>query len=1200
MTSVTTNSIELKSFEYDKKNNLSSNEFTGHNCVVYIKNPDKDEAFIGGYDCSPDFGKYGNTNKRNTSNNTVPVLNIKNKVTIRNLDYPVTSIYFAAFRLCESLNTITFEKPSSLTSIGANAFYSSSLTSIEIPNSVTSISEKAFIDCEKLSEITFEKPSSITNIGEIAFAKSSLTSIEIPNSVTSIGEYAFMKCENLSTITFEEGSTLQSIEDFVFAQSGLTSIKIPNSVTSIGESAFEKCENLKSITFEDESKLQSIGENAFSKSSLTSIEIPKSVTIINIGAFFGCMNLTSIEIPNSVTSIGINAFEYCKKLSKITFQEGSKLQSIGKMAFKDSGLTEIEIPNSVTSIGESAFDKSLSKITFQEGSKLQSIGKMAFKDSGLTSIEIPNSVTSIGDSAFYASGLTSIEIPNSVTSIGNSAFYNSKLISITFEKGSKLVSIPLKLFQFCTNLTSIEIPESVKSIGNSAFYSCEKLSEITFEKPSSITSIGENAFKYSGLTLIEIPKSITSIGNSAFSDCENLISITFEEGSLIPIEEQKNIIKKYQKKNQTTTVSVEVLVKSENIKKKENDDKIIYHPILSNDNLLSKWKEHRPELFRGYNDMCELMHGYTNENYFVLDSDLEQKYNAPVLNLNNETGKKKENVDIYLILINYIKTNINIVPTIKIDNGSDLSGLSREFCTIIGDYIKLTFMTDLIPDISSTTSNQGGGSLEPPLQESSAQETSAQVPLINNTQCIKNDEGKYKKMFDINKLNEENIKTLSLVLYFFMYTMSPFCKSVGDFGVKQSLYLSLGISFSDFTLMIIFGMFKKIGEKKLLSKIVEDIINYISNVEKNYFVEPSDNVTECDKENYVKAYYPSKTKDGIENNPEKRTPFQSELDNKLEYYIGVMNSLDESVFEEEIIQDINIIQDIPICLPFPLKKFIIKLVYNLYSFNERKEIISEINSDYNQTTYEEILKKILEKIKLLESINTNLKEILKYTPVSSTCFTENDEPLSLYDLSILISSPLIVTKESVIDLLKNTKANKENNTQDMKDAIGALEYTLNSVEMNNNNKLKQFLKFITGSTNLPPIIQIVLVEHTPIVAHTCFNKLDIKRKSSFENLKKNNPNVSYNNKKYEDFIKDIILEAIPTDGFAFAGGVRNRNRNRNRISNKKISKKYKKKYSKINIINNKNNKNKIQKNKYSKNMKYKLLNISKSKKYKKM
>ena len=156
-----------------------------------------------------------------------------------------------------------------VTSIDDNAFSTSNIVSITIPNSVTSIGNYAFNGCSGLTSITI--PNSVTSIGDYAFNNcSSLTSITIPNSVTSIGNYAFYGC------------------------SSLTSITIPNSVTSIGTSAFYGC------------------------SGLTSITIPDSVTSIGTSAFYGCSSLTSITIPNSVTSIRGSAFSNCSKLNEIT------------------------------------------------------------------------------------------------------------------------------------------------------------------------------------------------------------------------------------------------------------------------------------------------------------------------------------------------------------------------------------------------------------------------------------------------------------------------------------------------------------------------------------------------------------------------------------------------------------------------------------------------------------------------------------------------------------------------------------------------------------------------------------------------------------------------------------------------------------------------------------------------------------------
>ena len=107
----------------------------------------------------------------------------------------VTSIGSNAFQDCSSLASVTI--PSSVNSIGSSAFSGcSSLASVTIPSSVTSIKEYTFYDCSSLASVTI--PSSVTSIGARAFLScSSLTSVTIPSSVTSIGEYAFSDCSSL-------------------------------------------------------------------------------------------------------------------------------------------------------------------------------------------------------------------------------------------------------------------------------------------------------------------------------------------------------------------------------------------------------------------------------------------------------------------------------------------------------------------------------------------------------------------------------------------------------------------------------------------------------------------------------------------------------------------------------------------------------------------------------------------------------------------------------------------------------------------------------------------------------------------------------------------------------------------------------------------------------------------------------------------
>jgi hypothetical protein len=336
----------------------------------------------------------------------------------------VTSIDVFTFANCTSLATVTFAQGSRLDAFERGVFYGcTSLTSINIPAGVTYIGYDAFGHCTSLASITI--PEGVTYIDILAFQNcTNLTEITIPASVTTIGaddnNFAgtFKDCTSLATVTFATNSQLEIIGNGMFEGcTSLTSITFPASVTSIGHSidewagTFFGCTNLKTVTFESGSRLQYIGRGTFQDcTSLTSVPIPAGVTSIGRSAFENCTSLTSITIPASVTSIGnpsptddwVGTFYDCTSLKTVTFDEGSRLEAIGKGVFQGcTSLTSIEIPASVTSIGSQAF----------------------FGCTSLISVTIPSSVTSIGYDAFSTStNIVSITIPSSVTSIGRLAF----------------------------------------------------------------------------------------------------------------------------------------------------------------------------------------------------------------------------------------------------------------------------------------------------------------------------------------------------------------------------------------------------------------------------------------------------------------------------------------------------------------------------------------------------------------------------------------------------------------------------------------------------------------------------------------------------------------------------------------------------------------------------------------------------------
>lgn len=411
-----------------------------------------------------------------------------------------------------------------VTSIGANTFSNSSLTSVTIPNSVTSIGANAFFWCFSLTN--FMIPNGVTNIGDGAFSSClSLTSVTIPNGVTSIGADVFHGCTNLTNVT------------------------IPQSVTSIGNGAFSGC------------------------SSLTGVTIPNGVTSIEAHAFDSCSSLTNVAIPNSVTNIGDTAFAACPSLTAITVGAlNSVYSSMDGVLFNRSQTTLIQwpggksgsytIPNRVSSIVDWAFYSSSSLTSVTIGNSVTHIGDHAFFTSSLTSVTIPDSITNIGDAVFFnCPNLTRVTIPNSITSIGGYAFYEcTSLPSITIPES--VTSIGEQAFFWCSSLTNVTIPNRVTSIGDRAFSFCARLTAINVDPlnsdyssvdgvlfnqslttliqypggktggytvPNGVTNIGDWTFSYcSNLTRVTIPNSLTSIGRWGFYYCTNLTGVYFQ------------------------------------------------------------------------------------------------------------------------------------------------------------------------------------------------------------------------------------------------------------------------------------------------------------------------------------------------------------------------------------------------------------------------------------------------------------------------------------------------------------------------------------------------------------------------------------------------------------------------------------------------------------------------------------------------
>ena len=179
----------------------------------------------------------------------------------------------------------------------------------------------------------------------------------------------------------------------------IISVRMPDTVHSIGDLAFDQCWVLESVQLS--AGLLTIEDRAFRGCAcLKSIELPEGLTTIGPDAFSGCTALKEISIPKTVVTIDTEAFYLCVP-ERITFAEGSRLETIGYCAFGGAKITELTLPSSVRRLESSAFSGCglLTKVTLNDG--LQRIGSNAFNYTGLRELVIPASVTDLEYLSFY-------------------------------------------------------------------------------------------------------------------------------------------------------------------------------------------------------------------------------------------------------------------------------------------------------------------------------------------------------------------------------------------------------------------------------------------------------------------------------------------------------------------------------------------------------------------------------------------------------------------------------------------------------------------------------------------------------------------------------------------------------------------------------------------------------------------------------
>lgn len=255
------------------------------------------------------------------------------------------------------------------------------------------------------------------------------------------------------------------------------------------------------------------------------------IVYLGYTSFYGDLSLQSVTIPKTIIRIVDSTFERNYNLRTVKFEEGSRLKSIGGMAFELCySLKSIEFPKSLESIGGRAFYHctALKNISFEDpqNNSLKRLEYAVFSDTALEEVVLPEGTQSIGDAFSDIPTLKSIKLPNSVTSIAGSAFANTAITEIYLPDG--VTSVPQGAFANCTQLRNIRLPNGITSIGAGAFANCTSLTSFTV--PESTTKIDGSAFEgCTRLLSLKLGNALKEVANTAFAGCVSLRTVYFDK-----------------------------------------------------------------------------------------------------------------------------------------------------------------------------------------------------------------------------------------------------------------------------------------------------------------------------------------------------------------------------------------------------------------------------------------------------------------------------------------------------------------------------------------------------------------------------------------------------------------------------------------------------------------------------------------------
>ncbi len=320
------------------------------------------------------------------------------------------------FRWENKFNVRKVDLPEGLKSIGADAFYFTSLEEVTLPSTLESIGDRAFKET-KLTTVAL--PQSLKNIGVETFYRAPLTGLTLPAAVSYIGDNAFgeittfdkveFNCVNAQTDHYFFINRFGSNEEFFgqpFYKAQIGSLIIGEGVEQIMPYCFYEATGFSNVSVPVGCEL---GERAFYKNSdLTAVSLPEGLKSLPDAVFYHCYNLKTINIPSTVEHIGNFALWSCLNVTGLTLPV--MLREVGELAFyKVPFGSEINLGPCVERVGDKAFSNNYNVRRIFIPSQIKSIGELAFDVSPdyNTAVEVISMVENPADVETSSNGIFS-------------------------------------------------------------------------------------------------------------------------------------------------------------------------------------------------------------------------------------------------------------------------------------------------------------------------------------------------------------------------------------------------------------------------------------------------------------------------------------------------------------------------------------------------------------------------------------------------------------------------------------------------------------------------------------------------------------------------------------------------------------------------------------------------------------------------